>query len=127
MALEGAFTRLQRKFGSDLDYYWHWTPECGISNGSTVTNATVSPEPGLTAPFYHTALDDIRISVGARAKANMTAKLATSGWGLGSQADHNSSLFDYIFGDEIVAFSALTANVGWQPVDEGYRQITKVL
>jgi hypothetical protein len=125
MALEGAFTRLQRKFGSDLDYYWHWTPECGISNGSTITNATVNPEPGQTKPFYQTALNDIQISIGARATANMTAQLATSGWGLGSQADHNSSLFDDIFGNEIVAFSALTANVGWQPVDKGYKQITK--
>jgi hypothetical protein len=125
MALEGAFTRLQRKFGSALDYYWHWTPECGISNGSTITNATVNPEPGLTAHFYRQALSDIRMSVGARAKAQMTAKLATSGWGLGSQADHNSSLFDHIFGDEIAAISALTANVGWQPVDQGYQQITR--
>jgi hypothetical protein len=125
MALEGAFTRLQRKFGSALDFYWHWTPECGISNGSTITNATVNPEPGLTAPFYTTALNDIRVSVAARAKAQMTAKLASSGWGLGSQADHNSTLFDGIFGEELAAISALTANVGWQPVDPGYAQITK--
>jgi hypothetical protein len=55
----------------------------------------------------------------------MTAKLASSGWGLGSQADHNSTLFDGIFGEELAAISALTANVGWQPVDPGYAQITK--
>ena len=53
MALEGAFTRLQRKFGSALDYYWHWTPECGISNGSTITNATVNPEVDVWTYGYH--------------------------------------------------------------------------
>ena len=72
--------------------------------------------------YYHTALSDINISIGAMAKANATFKLATSGWGIGAREDR--SLFDRVFDGNITALSGLDANVGWQPVDEGYKRIT---
>ena len=71
--------------------------------------------------FYHTALNDINLSIAAKAKANASFKLATSGWGIGAREDR--SLFDRIFDGNITAFSGLDANVGWQPVDEGYKRI----
>ena len=42
-------------------------------------------------------------------------------WGIGAREDR--SLFDRIFDGNITAFSGLDANVGWQPVDEGYKRI----
>ena len=84
--------------------------------GTYITNATVNPEPGLTPAFYHTALNDINISIVAKSKVNATFKLATSGWGIGAREDR--SLFDRIFDGNIAALSSLDRNVGWQPVDE---------
>ena len=56
-----------------------------------------------------------------RHAVHQTFKLATSGWGIGAREDR--SLFDRIFDGNITAFSGLDANVGWQPVDEGYKRI----
>jgi hypothetical protein len=104
---EGMFQRIMA--AHPLDYYWFWTPEGWTWQGNSQDQMDAT-------------MDDIRIAVAAMKKVDAPFKPATCGWVLGPQNDRSG--FDSLV-PEGVAISAISRQLGEDPVDPGFAEVTR--
>ena len=102
---EGMFTRISRIH--PLDRYWFWTPENWTWSGNEKEDLDKT-------------LRDLNASVKALEAVDPGFNLATCGWVLGPENDR--TFFDKYLPKEI-AFSCISREVGWEPVDPAFARI----
>lgn len=103
---EGMFLRAAAAY--PIDYYWLWTPEHWTWQGTK------------DAEVWDT-LGDIGLAVAAAKRVEAPFKLATCGWVLGPAGDRAK------FGRVLppgVAVSCINRQVGMEPVDPAFREIS---
>ncbi len=101
----GIFTRIMKTH--PLDYYWFWTPE------SWTWDEIPDREVDQTRK-------DLLVAYEVARELGVPFELATSGWVLGPPG--NRAQFDQELPKEI-AFSCINREVGFTPVEEGFRRV----
>jgi hypothetical protein len=107
---EGMLTRLQLLYGSNLDYYWIWTPEVWEWNQVNITDPTVQ-----------NVVADTKAIVAAHASVNASFGLATCGWVVGPLGAR--WYFDSVLPSDWL-MSSIDMNVGNTEVDPAYANLT---
>lgn len=102
----GMFERIRKSH--PLDYYWLWTPENWTWEG--VKEADVA-----------NTVRDIQAAHAALKRVNAPFSLATCGWVLGPQYDR--AHLDKVLPKD-VAMSCISRNVGHDPVEPGFADVT---
>lgn len=103
---EGMFRRIRAAY--PVDYYWLWTPESWTWQGTS------------SAQVFD-VLADIGLAVNALRRTEAPFQLATCGWVLGPPDDRSK------FGRILpagVAVSCINRQVGMEPVDPAFREVT---
>jgi len=103
---EGIFHRIQQTY--PIDYYWLWTTEGWTWQGNTEQDVL-------------NVLEDIGIALEALRRTEAPFHLATCGWVLGPQEDR--AKFGRLLPSD-VAISSLNRQVGMDPVDPAYAEIS---
>lgn len=107
---EGTFLRLKQLLGTNLDYYWIWTPEEFEWSKVNISN-----------PVIQNVVHDAFAVQAAHDAVNATFQLATCGWVVGPLGYR--SYLDTVLPDNW-AISSIDMNVGNTPVDGNYTLIT---
>jgi hypothetical protein len=102
---EGIFTRIKQTH--PVDFYWFWTPENWTWSGNNKEDVDK-------------AIRDFDAAVKAMETVKPGFKLATCGWVLGPM--NNRAQFDQYLPKDI-AFSCISRNLGWEPVDSAFVKI----
>ncbi len=103
---EGIFQRIARAY--PVDYYWLWTPESWTWKGTTREQVWAT-------------LADIGLAATALRRSEVPFQLATCGWVLGPEGDRAK------LGRALppgVAVSCINRQVGMEPVDPAFREVT---
>jgi hypothetical protein len=103
---EGIFRRIAATY--PVDYYWLWTPEVWTWNGNTPEQLAKTVE-------------DIQDAISAVKKVGQPFQLATCGWVLGPANDR--AALDKVLPKDM-PMSSINRNVGNEPIDSAYGEIT---
>ena len=107
---EGIFTRLTELLGSNLTYYWGWTPE----------NWEWDKVP-ITSPLIQDAVTDMKAMQAAHDALGPPFALASCGWTVGPLGAR--WYYDTVLPSTTV-ISSIDMQVGYSPVDPAYANIT---
>jgi hypothetical protein len=106
----GTLTRLEALHGSNLTYYWSWTPEGWEWNNVDINN-----------PLIQDAVKDTQLLQQAHDFVNPSFKLASCGWTVGPLGAR--WYYDTVL-PSTWTISSIDMDVGNTPVDPAYANIT---